>query len=54
VGAYNIRLENDGLEAMGLSSLPISTFSIVFYPFCFLIHLLSVLSENALVRLLAN
>jgi hypothetical protein len=35
---------------MGLSALPISTFSIFYYPFCFLIHLLSVLSENSLVR----
>jgi hypothetical protein len=54
VGAYNIRLENDGLAAMGLFSLPISTFSILYCPFCFLIDLLSGLSENALVRRLAD
>jgi hypothetical protein len=54
VREYNIRLENDGLAAMGLSSLPISTLSIFYYPFCFLIQLLNVLSKNALVRLLAD
>jgi hypothetical protein len=54
VGAYNIRLENDDLAAMGLCALPISTFSIFYYPFCFLIALLSGLSENALVRGLAD
>jgi hypothetical protein len=36
------------------ASKPISTFSIFYYPFFFIIHLLSVLSENALVRQLAN
>jgi hypothetical protein len=54
VGAYNIRLENDDLAAMGLYALPISTFSIFYYPFFFLIALLSRLSENALVRGLAD
>jgi hypothetical protein len=53
-GAYNIRLENDGLAAMGLSALPISTFSIFYYPFCFLIDLLSGLSKNALMRQLVD
>jgi hypothetical protein len=53
-GAYNIRLENDGLVAMGLSSLPISTFSILYYPFCFLIDMLSGLSKNVLMHGLAD
>jgi hypothetical protein len=54
VGAYNIRLENDGLATMRLFSLPISTFSIFYYPFCFLIDLLSGLSENVLVHRLTD
>jgi hypothetical protein len=54
VGAYNIRLENDDLETMGVCALPIYIFSIFYYPFCFLIALLSGLSKNSLVRGLAD
>jgi hypothetical protein len=50
----NIRLENDGLAAMGLSTLPISTFSILYYPFCFLINVSSVVSENSFMRQLGD
>ena len=49
MGEYDIGLENDDLETMGLCALPISNFSIFYYPFYFLIALLSRLSENSLV-----
>jgi hypothetical protein len=54
VRAYNIRLENDDLEAICLFSLPISTFFILYCPFHFLINLFSGLSKYALVRRLAD
>jgi hypothetical protein len=54
MGAYNIRLEKNELAAMGLCALPISTFSIFYYTFSFLIALLSGVSKNALVRRLVD